>query len=190
MTPLCKSEAMAVVHATALGVTAAGATAKWTMKVFHDKCFTPVEGKTPEEIRKLRLREHASQAVFTRFLNMTICLVSQRGAWREATAGPIVEAADPCCEDRLGRSRVPSISTMRCIGWSRHDGRADEPRSHGRTVCACLPRMHPHREPGRMPRDVAVASHQSPSSSGSMFADCKLCEVVETVSLRLRKAMS
>ena len=32
---------------------------------------------TPEDIRALRLREHASQAVFARYLNVTTGLVSQ-----------------------------------------------------------------------------------------------------------------
>ncbi len=40
-------------------------------------CLTPVEEMTPEEIRGLRLREHASQAVFARYLNVTTAVVSQ-----------------------------------------------------------------------------------------------------------------
>ena len=63
-----------------------------------------------------------AKAVFARFLNTTMGLANQRGAWREATAGRIVEAVDPCCENGLGRSRVLSLSAMRCIGWSRHYG--------------------------------------------------------------------
>ena len=45
-------------------------------------CLTPVEAIAPEEIRALRLRENASQAVFARYQNVTTGLVSQweRGA--------------------------------------------------------------------------------------------------------------
>ena len=32
---------------------------------------------TPEEIREIRMRENASQAVFARYLNVTTSLVSQ-----------------------------------------------------------------------------------------------------------------
>ena len=39
--------------------------------------ITPVEDMTPEEVRELRMRENASQAVFARYLNVTTSLVSQ-----------------------------------------------------------------------------------------------------------------
>ncbi len=72
-----KSDALAAVHETALGLTEAGVMAKQTMKAFDEMCLTPVEKMTAEEIRELRLRERASQAVFARHLNVTTSLVSQ-----------------------------------------------------------------------------------------------------------------
>ncbi len=72
-----KSEALAAVHETALGLTDAGVMEKRTMKAFDEMCLTPVEEMTAEEIRQLRLREKASQAVFARHLNVTTGLVSQ-----------------------------------------------------------------------------------------------------------------
>ena len=51
--------------------------AKQTMRAFDEMCLTPVEDMTPEQIRELRLRERASQAVFARYLNVTTSLVSQ-----------------------------------------------------------------------------------------------------------------
>ena len=72
-----KSDALAAVHETALGLTEAGVMAKQTMKAFDEMCLTPVEQMTAEEIRELRLRERASQAVFARYLNVTTSLVSQ-----------------------------------------------------------------------------------------------------------------
>jgi putative transcriptional regulator len=47
------------------------------MREFDDLCLTPVRRFEPEEIRALRLREGASQAVFARYLNVTTGLVSQ-----------------------------------------------------------------------------------------------------------------
>ena len=72
-----KSEALAAAHETAIGLTEAGVMAKRTMRTFDEMCLTPVEEMTPEQIRQLRLREHASQAVFARYLNVTTGLVSQ-----------------------------------------------------------------------------------------------------------------
>ena len=51
--------------------------AKRTMRAFDEICLTPVEDMTPEEVRELRMRENASQAVFARYLNVTTSLVSQ-----------------------------------------------------------------------------------------------------------------
>ena len=77
MTKRYKSEALAAAHETALGLTEAGVMSKRTMRAFDEMCLTPVEEMTPEDIRELRLREHASQAVFARYLNVTTGLVSQ-----------------------------------------------------------------------------------------------------------------
>ena len=79
-----KSDPLAAVHETALGLTEAGVMAKRTMRAFDEMCLTPVEDMTPEEIRGIRMRENASQAVFARYLNVTTGLVSQweRGAKR------------------------------------------------------------------------------------------------------------
>lgn len=72
-----KSEVLASVHETALGMTEAGVMAKRTMRAFDEMCLTPVEDMAPEEIRDLRMRENVSQAVFARHLNVTTGLVSQ-----------------------------------------------------------------------------------------------------------------
>ena len=72
-----RSRVMAFVHETAEGLTAAGVMNKQTMREFDELCLTPVRPLTPEEIRDLREREGASQAVFARYLNVTTGLVSQ-----------------------------------------------------------------------------------------------------------------
>ena len=72
-----KSDALAAAHETALGLVEAGVMAKRTMRAFDEICLTPVEDMTPKEIRELRMRENASQAVFARYLNVTTSLVSQ-----------------------------------------------------------------------------------------------------------------
>ena len=72
-----KSDALAAVHETALGLHEAGVMDKRTLKEFDELCLTPVDELTPKEIRQIRLREKASQAVFARYLNVTTKLVSQ-----------------------------------------------------------------------------------------------------------------
>ena len=59
-----KSDALAAVHKTASGLAEAGVMVKRTMRAFDEICLTPVEDMTPKEIRALRMRENASQAVF------------------------------------------------------------------------------------------------------------------------------
>ena len=72
-----RSGALAAVHEAALGLTEAGVMSKRTMKVFDEMCLTPIEDMAPERIREIRLREHASEAVYARYLNVTTGLVSQ-----------------------------------------------------------------------------------------------------------------
>ena len=72
-----RSPLMASIHETAEGLHAAGAMDKRTMREFDEICLTPVRRLRPKEIRALRLRERASQAVFARYLNVSTGLVSQ-----------------------------------------------------------------------------------------------------------------
>ena len=72
-----RSLVMASIHETAEGLHAAGVMDKQTMRKFDGACLTPVRALTPEEIRTLREREGASQAVFARYLNVTTGLISQ-----------------------------------------------------------------------------------------------------------------
>ncbi len=77
MTKRYRSEALAAAHEAALGLAEAGVMPKRTMRKFDEMCLTPVEDMVPGEIRALRIRENASQAVFARHLNVTTGLVSQ-----------------------------------------------------------------------------------------------------------------
>ncbi len=72
-----KSEALAAAHEAAMGLAEAGLMSKRTTRAFDEMCLTPVQEMTPADIRALRLRENASQAVFARYLNVTTGLVSQ-----------------------------------------------------------------------------------------------------------------
>jgi putative transcriptional regulator len=72
-----RSPLMASIHETAESLNAAGLMNKQTMRKFDVMCLTPIPQLEPRQIRDLRLREGASQAVFARYLNVTTGLVSQ-----------------------------------------------------------------------------------------------------------------
>jgi len=79
-----RSDAMASIHETMEALHEVGAIGKQTMREFDEACLTPVEPLSPEAIRALREREHLSQPVFARYLNVSKNLVSdwERGVKR------------------------------------------------------------------------------------------------------------
>ena len=102
MTRQYGSELLASVHETALGMTDAGVMTKQTMKAFDEMCLTPVEDMTPKDIRELRLRENASQAVFARYLNVTTGLVSQWERGEKRPRGPSLKLLTLVAKNGLG----------------------------------------------------------------------------------------
>src|ERR1700739_2760150 len=106
-----RSRVLASVHETAEGLTAAGVMNKQTMREFDELCLTPVRPLTPEEIRDLREREGASQAVFARYLNVTTGLVSQ---WERGEKRP--QGASLKLLSLVARSGLTAVAGSR---WRR-----------------------------------------------------------------------
>lgn len=79
-----RSDAFAAIHETMESLHEVGAIDKQTMREFDEACLTPVQAILPEEIRILREREHLSQPVFARYLNVSKNLISdwERGVKR------------------------------------------------------------------------------------------------------------
>jgi putative transcriptional regulator len=80
-----RSKALAAVHETIEARYEAGAVDKQTMRDFDDACLTPVYPLTAEEIRAIREKEHLSQPVFARYLNVSKNLVSD---WERGVKKP------------------------------------------------------------------------------------------------------
>lgn len=80
-----KSEALAAVHEMMDGFHRSGAIDKRTMREFDDACLTAVEAFSPEEIKAIREREHLSQPVFARYLNVSRNLISD---WERGVKKP------------------------------------------------------------------------------------------------------
>ena len=85
MTKKYRSDAFAAIHETMEGLHEVGVIGKLTMREFDDACLTPVRVLSPEEIKVLRIREHTSQPVFARYLNVSRNLVSD---WERGVKKP------------------------------------------------------------------------------------------------------
>jgi putative transcriptional regulator len=83
-----RSNAFAAIHETMEALHDVGAIDKQTMREFDDACLTPVQVLSPEEIKSLRMREHISQPVFARYLNVSKNLVSDRERGVKKPGGP------------------------------------------------------------------------------------------------------
>jgi putative transcriptional regulator len=85
MTKRYRSEVFAAIHETMESLHEVGAIDKQTMREFDEACLTPVRVLSPEEIKTMRLREHISQPVFARYLNVSKNLVSD---WERGVKKP------------------------------------------------------------------------------------------------------
>lgn len=72
-----KSKVLASVHKAATDLARAGLIDKATMREFDAGCLTRVEPLSPNEIKAIRQREHASQSVFAAYLHVSTNLVSK-----------------------------------------------------------------------------------------------------------------
>jgi putative transcriptional regulator len=80
-----RSAAMAAIHETMEALHEVGAVERQTMREFDETCLTPIEVMLPEQIKALRIREHISQPVFARYLNVSKNLVSD---WERGVKKP------------------------------------------------------------------------------------------------------
>lgn len=83
-----RSDAFAAIHETMEALHEIEAVGKQTMREFDAACLTPVEVLSPDDIRLLRLREHISQPVFARYLNVSRNLVSDWERGIKKPGGP------------------------------------------------------------------------------------------------------
>jgi putative transcriptional regulator len=88
MTKRYRSDALAAIHETMEALHGIGAVDKVTMREFDESCLTPVQELSPEEIRALREREHVTQPVFARYLNVSKNLVSDWERGIKKPGGP------------------------------------------------------------------------------------------------------
>jgi putative transcriptional regulator len=83
-----RSDAFAAIHEAAEALHHVGAINKVTMREFDQACLETVEEIKPAQIRALREREHVSQPVFARYLNVSKNLVSDWERGKRKPGGP------------------------------------------------------------------------------------------------------
>lgn len=76
------------VHETAKGLQQAGAMDELTMREFDALCLPPVKAFTPAQIKRLRRRYKASQAVFAAYLNTSPSTVQKWEQGQKKPNGP------------------------------------------------------------------------------------------------------
>ena len=83
-----RSEAFAAIHESMEALHRVGAISKVTMRDFDEACLATVDTIKPAQIRALREREHVSQPVFARYLNVSKNLVSDWERGKRKPGGP------------------------------------------------------------------------------------------------------
>ena len=82
------------VHDTARGLAKAGAMDAVTLREFDALCLPTIHAYTSEEIRAIRLRNKASQAVFAAYLNTSPSTVQKWEQGRKHPRGPSLKLLD------------------------------------------------------------------------------------------------
>ena len=76
------------VHETATGLLKAGVMDAQTMREFDALCLPPVKTYKPTQIKRLRLKYKASQAVFAAYLNTSLSTVQKWEQGQKKPNGP------------------------------------------------------------------------------------------------------
>lgn len=82
------SKILETVHETAKGLRKAGVLDATTMRELDALCLPPIKTYTPEQIRRLRARNKASQAVFAAYLNTSPSTVQKWEQGQKKPNGP------------------------------------------------------------------------------------------------------
>ncbi len=85
---------LGAVHETAQGLAKAGVMDTVTLREFDALCLPPVRAYTAEEIRDIRLRNKASQAVFAAYLNTSPSTVQKWEQGQKRPRGPSLKLLD------------------------------------------------------------------------------------------------
>jgi len=83
-----RSDIAAAVHEAAKDLHDIGLVSSKTMREFDRSCLTTIEPLNPDEIAEVRQQAGVSQAVFARYLNVTVGVVSKWERGEKQPKGP------------------------------------------------------------------------------------------------------
>lgn len=85
---MARKRILETVHGTAKGLHKAGVMDAKTMREFDALCLPPVKNLSPAQIKRLRTRNKASQAVFAAYLNTSPSTVQKWEQGQKKPNGP------------------------------------------------------------------------------------------------------
>ena len=80
-----QSSILEAMHETASGLYKIGVMSEMTMREFDVLCLPPVQKYSPSQIKQIRLRVIASQAVFAAYLNTSVSTIQK---WEQGQKKP------------------------------------------------------------------------------------------------------
>lgn len=89
-----KNGLLKTIHDTAKDLHDAGVMSTRTMREFDALCLPPVKPRSPAQIKRLRLRNGASQAVFAAYLNTSVSTVQKWERGEKKPNGPSLKLLD------------------------------------------------------------------------------------------------
>ena len=89
-----KNGLLKTIHDTAKDLHDAGLMSARTMREFDALCLPPVKPRSPSQIKRLRLRNRASQAVFAAYLNTSVSTVQKWERGEKKPNGPSLKLLD------------------------------------------------------------------------------------------------
>ena len=85
-----------VIYETSKGFHKAGVMDNKTMRKITELCLPEIKKYTPEQIKKIRLKNKASQAVFAQYLNLTTSTIQKWEIGEKKTKWSIFKALEYC----------------------------------------------------------------------------------------------
>lgn len=89
-----KSDAFEAIHASASALRKVGAIDKATMRGFDEACISIPVAFKPQQIKKIRERNHVSQPVFARYLNTSESTVQKWETGAKRPSGMALKLLD------------------------------------------------------------------------------------------------
>ncbi|MFZ5601247.1 MAG: helix-turn-helix domain-containing protein [Pseudomonadota bacterium] len=89
------------VHETAKDLHGAGVMKETTMREFDALCLPPVKEYTATQIKRIRIKNHASQGVFAAYLNTSVSTVQKWEQGQKKPNGPSLKLLNLVAEKGL-----------------------------------------------------------------------------------------